>query len=121
MATPTTIEDPYKVGRVSNFFCEGNGVLLPCTSSTAARQFPALSAKSSSTDVMIVNTGSVAVFIAFGTATLSAVIPTDGISQNGICIPGGAIMVLCKGKATWVAGITATSTASVYLYQGYGS
>ncbi len=83
---------------------------------------PTLADGSPATDLMIYNSGNVAAFIAFGTTnTVAAVIPT-GTAANGISIPPGGLIILSKSTdTTYVAGITASSTATVYLYAGIGS
>lgn len=119
---PQRRQNVWDIDRVQNFAAVGNTTLLPCTTATANRQFPALADGSPATDVLIYNAGSVAAFITFGTDnTVATVIPVDGTSANGIPIPPGVILVLDKGFATWVSGITGSSTASVYLTQGFGS
>lgn len=123
MAQPIYItQTPAQVGRISNFFVEGNSILLPCstTSGSTTVQFPVLRDQSPSTDVLISNRGLVDAWIAFGNATITVAIPTAGVPANGICIPAGIDMALCKGSADYVVGITASSTVNLYISQGYG-
>jgi len=109
------------VARIGNFFPVGNGIALACSSSSSPVLLPTLPDGSMATDLMIINTGSVAAFITFGETSPTSVIPT-GTAQNGICIPAGVVMVLAKSiTSVYVAGITASSTTTLYLYQGYGS
>lgn len=109
------------IQRIGNFAPVGNGIALNLTTSNEAVQFPALLAGNTATDCMVINPGTVAAFITFGNASPTAATPVDGTPANGICIPGGVVMVFDKGASTWVAGITATSTTTLYLYQGVGS
>lgn len=114
-------QTPQNVQRISNFFPVGTGIALSCSSSSSNIQLPALPAGSSATDIMIVNNGSVAAFIAFGPTAPTAIIPT-GTVANGICIPPGVVMVFSNSPANiFVAGITASGSTSLYFYQGYGS
>lgn len=115
------IQTPAQVSRISNFFVVGDGVALSCTSSSSTVTLPALPDGSSATDIMAINIGSVAGFIAFDETAPTVVIPT-ATPANGICIPPGAVMIFNKSASDGFAGgITASGTATIYLYQGYGS
>jgi hypothetical protein len=114
-------QTPQNVQRISNFFPTGTGIALSCSSSSSSIQLPTLPVGSSATDIMIVNNGANAAFIAFGQTAPTAVVPTS-TAANGICIPPGVVMVLSNSPLnTYVAGITASSTTTLYFYQGYGS
>lgn len=115
------IQTPAQVNRISNFFVAGNGIFIGVTGTSGAVQFPALPDDSPSTDVLITNAGSTTAFVTFGTTSPTAVIPTNGTPANGICILAGQTVVFCKGDATYIAAITASSTTTLYAYQGYGS
>lgn len=119
--TTRRLQNFTEVSRISNFVTVGNGVAINVTSTSSPLQFPALSENSPAGDVMIVNTGTNAAFITFANSSPTAVAPINGTPANGICIPGGAVMVLDKSFATWVAAITISSTTTIYLYQGMGS
>lgn len=109
------------ISRISNFFQVGNGQALSCSNVSAAVAFSTLPTDSSATDVLLYNAGAVSVFVAFSTATLTAAIPVNGTPANGFIIPAGMMVTLCKGSATYIAAVTASSTATLYFYQGYGS
>lgn len=118
---PSVSQNSPYVSRIRNFAFVGNGIALGCSSSSANVALPALASGSSATDLLVVNNGDKTAFIAFGTAnTVAAVIPT-GTAANGIAILPGITMVLDKGTYTYVAGITASDTTTLYLYQGLGS
>lgn len=123
---PSVQETPSYVQRVGNFFATGLSILLPCTttSGSSAVLFPAIpDGLGYCTDVEISNLGTVPVWIAFGgTSSLTVAIPTAGVPANGRCLIPGGVVTWCKGtNGFYVAGITQTSTASVYIDQGYGS
>ena len=68
--------------------------------------------------VRLYNSGSVTVFVKFGGASVTAAV-TD------LPIPAGTVEVLsCKGYGsthiTYIAGITASSTATLYITSGEG-
>ncbi len=108
---------------VANFQANGNTCLLPCTttSGSTALALPALTGNQKNADVLIYNAGAVAAFIAFGGSTVASAIAIDGTPANGIPLAPGVEMTLNIGAATYVAGITGSSTASVYITQGIGS
>ncbi len=108
--------------RFQNFSIVGDGIAITAASSSAAVAFPTLAASSFATDCMIYNSSTtVAAFVTFGDAsTITAAIPT-GTSHNGIIVAPGTYLVLDKGYATYIATITASSTAVLYVYQGLGS
>lgn len=75
------------------------------------------------TAVNIYNAGTVPVFLVSGaTAAPTAVFPTSAtVPINGTVIAGGAIETLSKNTAhKFIAGITASGTASVYIQCGAG-
>jgi hypothetical protein len=74
---------------------------------------------------MISNTGNVAVFVNISAnSSVTAVLPTAGTPQPGVSIPSGAIKVISNlqisNTTVYVAGITATGSASVYFVAGEG-
>lgn len=119
------IIDPYKAERISNFSVTGDTIALACSNVSASAQFPTLEGNNlAATDVMIINNGTKTAWITFGDSAPTAAIPTgDGANaKNGIPILAGAVMVLYKGQATYVAGITSgADTTTLYLSQGYGA
>lgn len=122
---------PQKMDRVANFFPSGDGLLLPCstTSGSTAVAFPVLAANISfANDILVYNDSStVDAFIAWGSSAITAAIPISGTPANGILIAPGAYLTFNKGNSAsagqvlFVAGLTASSTANVYIYQGYGA
>lgn len=68
-----------------------------------------------SKSVRLYNAGAVAVFVAFGTSAIAAVLATS------IPIPPGGVEVFEVSPAvTHVAGITASGTATIYATAGRG-
>ena len=118
---PTNTLQNNVVNRITNFQVAGNGVFLGVTSSSSPVEFPALPDGSPCTDVMIINPGSNTAFFTFGETSPTAAIPTNGTPANGIAILAGQTLVMGKGSATFMAAITASSTTTLYAYQGYGS
>lgn len=117
------LQTPQQQARITNFFVVGKSILLPCTTTSGATPvaFPTQADALTTTDMMISNTGSVDAWISFGDSTVTAVIPINGTPANGVNIRAGAIYTLSKGSATYIVGITASSTADLYVSQGYGS
>lgn len=118
----STVQTPQQVNRISNFFQVGLGQALDCSTSSASVILTTLPAGSVATDVMLFNNGTVNVFFAFGATAPTAVAPADGTPANGMILAPGAYLVINKGSTnTYIAAITASSTATIYFYQGYGS
>ena len=117
----TIIQTPANVSRIANFFVAANGQALNCSTSSASVALVALADGSPATDIVMFNSGSVNVFVAFGSTAPTAAIPADGTPANGIIIAPGAYLTFCKGSNLFLAAITASSTATIYFYQGYGS
>lgn len=117
------LQTPQQQARITNFFVVGTSILLPCSTTSGGTPvaFPTPADALTITDMMISNVGSVDAWIAFGDSSVVAAIPTAGTPANGVNIRAGAIYTLSKGSATYVAGITASSTANLYISQGYGS
>lgn len=120
---------PYEMKRIANFFPVGNGMLLPCstTSGNTSVAFPVLTAAVGfANDIQIYNDGTVDAFVAWGSSTITAAIPTAGTPANGIVIAPGVYLTFNKGNAangtqvTSIAGLTASGTVNLYIYQGYG-
>jgi len=117
------LQTPQEVNRVSNFFVVGNGQALACSGTSANVAFQSLPQNVQyATDILLYNAGTVNVFVAFGSDnTITASAPTNGTPANGIIIAPSAYLAFNKGYATYIAGIAASSTATLYFYQGYGS
>lgn len=117
------LNTPQQQARITNFFTVGNSILVPCTTSSGSSgvAFPIPPDALVASDIMVSNTGSVDAWVAFGDSTIAVTIPTAGVPSNGINIRAGAIYTLSKGSAAYIAGITASSTASLYVSPGYGS
>lgn len=113
------------IQRIGNFVAIGNGICLVADTTTGgiSVQFPTLPDGSFATDVLVVNaSATIDAFIQFANdAAPTVAIPISGTPANGIIVPARNSWVLDKCFAQWVSGITATSTATLYLYQGAGS
>lgn len=64
--------------------------------------------------VRVYNSGSVIVFVKFGSSTVEAT------SSNSFIAPGATEVFSVPQGVTHVAGITASSTASIYVERGEG-
>lgn len=116
----TRTENYQLVNRTGNFQPVGNTVVFDGTSTSGAKEI-ALPTNATATDVLITNGGAKTAFIAFGTATLTAVVPTSGAAANGWPILPGAIMVLDRVVNTWVAVVCAAGeTTTIYVTPGVG-
>ncbi len=122
MVGPSVIQTPQMVSRISNFAQVGNGQALSCSTNSASVAFATLPPNLPfATDVLLYNDSAVNVFVAFGATAPTALAPTNGSPANGIIVPPHLYVVLNKNTAAYIAAITASSTATLYFYQGYGS
>lgn len=117
----TQIQTPASVSRVANFYQVGNGQALDCTTSSARIAFVSTQDGIPASDILLFNSGTVNVFVAFGDSTVTALGPVNGTPANGMVLGAGSYLVFNKGINTYIAAVTASSTATVYFYQGYGS
>lgn len=103
-------------GAALESFCPNSaaGVLVACTTTSGSTRV-ALVGSSNSLLVQSLSTSPSPAFIEFGSSTVTAAVTT------GLLVQPGVVMVLKKPPgATHVAGITAATTASVYVTTGDG-
>lgn len=89
----------------------GGTAVLSATDSSSRVALPALPYPYMA--VTVYNKGTADIFVALGDVTVAA-------TASSIPIPAGLFVTLYVGDNTYLAGITASSTASVYLYQATG-
>ncbi len=94
----------------------GKALAVSTTSASTAMVASPLQRK----DVLVYNSGSVAVFIEFGGSTVTAVVPSGG-TPGGCAVPPGGVLTLCAGDNAHIAAITASSTATIYITSGCGN
>jgi hypothetical protein len=97
----------------------GATVALACSTSSSNVQAQAGSPGAFSRHYRIYNSGSVPVFIEFGASNaVAAVAPTPG-TPGGMAIGPGQAQVFAA-VLDWVAGVTASGTATLYITPGEG-
>jgi hypothetical protein len=70
---------------------------------------------------MLFNSGLVDAFVAFGSSTIEAGIPTAGVPANGMPLPAGCMMPVRRSSSdTHMAAITGSSTTPIYVTTGQG-
>lgn len=89
-----------------------NTAALSATTSSA-RVALASAGATSNKSVRVYNAASVTVFIQFGDATVTA-------TTSHMPIPAGGVECFEVGSATYVAGITGSSSGTVYFTSGNG-
>jgi DeoR/GlpR family transcriptional regulator of sugar metabolism len=101
----------------------GNTVLLSCTTTTSNA---AITAISPSNQFMIVNTGSVPAFVVLSAnSAVTATIANATTNSAAFCVGAGATKVISQYQSNanltiYAAGITSTSSASVFITPGEG-
>lgn len=90
----------------------GAGVVISASTTSADEPITTLS---NGGQIIVTNSGSVVVFVRWGSGTQTAV-------NTDVAIPGGdwRIFTVAPGTDT-VAALTASSTATVYVSPGHGS
>ncbi|MDE2472695.1 MAG: hypothetical protein KGL35_29225 [Bradyrhizobium sp.] len=97
------------------------GSLSVGTSSTSAAIPLPGSATGWSHECQVSNTGTNAVFVAFGGSSVTAAIPVAGTPANGIPVPAGATVNFSLSGASHIAAIASTVTNAIYFTAGVGS
>ncbi len=64
--------------------------------------------------VRVFNAASVTVFVKFGTSAVTA-------ATTDLPIPPGGVEIFAAGAATYIAGITASGTGTLYATPGFGA
>ena len=109
------------VNRTGNFQPVGNTVVFDASETSGAKEI-ALPTNATASDVLVTNSGTKTAFIAFGTATLTATVPTSGAAANGTPVLPGAIMVFDRVVNTWAAVVCAAGeTTTLYVTPGVGA
>lgn len=72
-------------------------------------------------EVVVVNTGSNPVYVAFGGSGVTAAIPVSGTPANGIPVGAGATYTFSLSGQSHIAAIASTGTNSVFFAAGVGS
>lgn len=88
-----------------------NTIAMSVTSSSSA----SLVNVGSKPNVMVYNAGTVPVFVKTGGSSVTAVFPTS-TAQEGTVVAPGAIMSMSKSlEHTYLAAITSSGTATIYV------
>lgn len=110
------------------FQAAGLSYLIQATTSGVAVEVTTaqLTAIPNPAQVYIYNAGTVAISVGFGTtsgeAIADTVVPTAGVPEAGLVMPGGVVQVLTKGRMPgFIAARTLTGTADVYVSPGLGA
>jgi hypothetical protein len=76
------------------------------------------------TELRVFNPSAVMIHLSFAStsaaATTNCVAAVNGTPANSFAIPSGALEIIRVPKNSYVAGLTASSTATVYLTAGRG-
>lgn len=101
----------------------GNTILVVASSSTgvAATQWSSTLTAANMTVAWTANTGAVPVYLAFGSSSVAAAIPTTS-GNPGLTFPSSYAKALSVGPGlnAWVSAVTSAGTANVYLTPGDG-
>ena len=72
------------------------------------------------TQYRLYNTGPQPAFITFAATSTNATLPSDGSAGNSIIVPVGLDIIVTAAPDQYVSLITASSTATVYVTEGFG-
>ena len=68
----------------------------------------------------IANPSTNAVYLAFGSSSVGASLPSTGTASAGLCLPNGAAGTFRTPPAGWLSAVTSAGTATVYATAGEG-
>jgi len=107
---------------MSSFSPSANAALISVGTSSSAVAIPLPgSATTWAHEVLVTNTGTNAVFVAFGGAGVTAAIPATDTPADGVIVPGGSSQAFSVNGASHMAGIASTGTNAVYFVAGVGN
>ena len=67
------------------------------------------------------NPSTSAVYLAFGTSSVAAGVPTTGTPCPGLCLPSAQAQVFNYGpNANWLSAVTSAGSASIFVTPGAG-
>lgn len=95
-------------------------IAIAATTSSQSATFTNVQAVNAGS-VMVANTSTGVIFVAFGTGAATATVATGTESTTSIPVPAGAIMVLTKGKSVDTVAVIASIAGNVYLSCGVGA
>lgn len=102
------------MGVRNNSIKHGLGVLVACTTTSGSTR---VNLGDKYTKVKVVNAGSVPAHMAFSAANdATAAVPTTTGAMSNYTIGAGSTDVWDVGQIQYVAGITGSSTASVFVH-----
>lgn len=99
------------------FQISGLSVLIAASSSTGLA--PTQVSTGNQGGMFVSNPSTVSVYVAYGSSTIAAAVPTTAAPARGDCIPAGR----CRPYATpsiWLSAVTSAGAANVFATPGYG-
>jgi hypothetical protein len=105
----------------SAFRPSGNTVLVVATSSTG--QLPTQWNTGNMSACWVSNQSTLAVWLAWGSSTAAAVIPTTGTPSQGLALPSTLSRCFSLGPnnaLAWISAVTTGGSANIYVTPGIG-
>lgn len=105
----------------SAFRPSGNTVLVVASSSTSALATQWNTGNMS--QCWVSNQSTLAVWLAWGSSTINAAIPTTGTPCQGLALPSTLSRCFTIGpnnNAAWISAVTSAGTANIYVTPGVG-
>lgn len=107
----------------SAFRPTGLTVLVVGTSSTAGTRVATQWSTGNMSGCWVVNNATVPVYLAWGSSTVQANIPTTGIPNTGLALlstMGKAFQIGPNNNAAWIDACTSAGSANIYVTPGIG-
>ena len=101
---------------------QGQTVLVAASSSTGLA--PTQISGSNVTGCLLTNASTVSIYLALGSSSIAASVPTTAASALGCCLPAGAQRAFNVGPSpsgTWLSAVTSAGAAVPGLYATPGS
>jgi len=105
----------------SAFRPSGNTVLVAATSSTAS--IATNWSTGNMSQCWVSNQSTLAVWLAWGSSTIQAGIPTTALPCQGLALPSTVSRCFTLGpnnNAAWISAVTSAGSASIYVTPGIG-
>lgn len=103
-----------------SFRIAGNSVLVAASSSTG-QSATQLSSGGGSPTCYVANPSTSPVYIAFGSSSIAAGVPTTSTPSLGLCLPVGVARPFNAGPDTfWLSAVTSAGSALIYATAGTG-
>ena len=95
-----------------------NTQLIAATSSTASVATQVCAG--SQQGMAVANPSTLPVYLAFGSSSVQAAVPTTAVRAPGLCLPAGNHRAFATPPAGWLSAVTSAGSANIFATPGFG-